>query len=117
MRIARLRALTPFPHSNSRLQLTVEMRIARLRALTPSIISLTVAHTFCRNEYRPIKGIDTTWVDWLLVLMLFFRRNEYRPIKGIDTCLSYTHNRNCKYRRNEYRPIKGIDTLLRAQMP
>ena len=45
------------------------------------------------------------------MLMLFFRRNEYRPIKGIDTCLSYTHNRNCKYRRNEYRPIKGIDTI------
>ena len=50
-----------------------------------------VMHSFfsesSRNEYRPIKGIDTKFIK-ALFLCGFSCRNENRPIKGIDTiCL------------------------------
>ena len=63
-----------------------------------------------RNEYRPIKGIDTMLISACRPNLLF-RRNEYRPIKGIDTYIDNACRRKDSGSRNEYRPIKGIDTL------
>ena len=59
------------------------MSIARLRALTHLSFSLFTPFFVCRNEYRPIKGIDTKYV--VTSRSHYLRRNEYRPIKGIDT--------------------------------
>ena len=62
----------------------VEMRIARLRALTPFIVRHNNADKSRRNEDCPTEGIDTNVIMPSPPIVLL-SRNEDCPTEGIDT--------------------------------
>ena len=64
-----------------------------------------------RNEHRPIKGIDTPFLQ-PRPYRTGLRRNEHRPIEGIDTPIHQNSSFPGVWCRNENRPIKGIDTVF-----
>ena len=59
------------------------MKNARYRALTHRNHPRLKERYSCRNEERPIQGIDT--ILHHLMVTMDPRRNEERPIQGIDT--------------------------------
>ena len=85
MKVAPFRALT---HDADllycKLNNFVEMKVAPFRALTQHCFwCLSLCYRDCRNEGRPIQGIDSLLCHRSQSHILC--RNEGRPIQGIDT--------------------------------
>lgn len=70
---------------------------------------MAVATLICRNEGRPIQGIDTKKRNYISVLFVIVEM-EVAPFRPLTQCYNCNNQRDVDSGRNEARPTQGIVT-------